>query len=153
MHRKTTTAALLVTVAVSALSGCVTVQRPATPGPLPDTTPSRLTAAGPDGSAQPRMVQAPAREALEMAGPSRHPHRTEPAAPHRADPAPPAAHRPPAPPAHPRQEPTRRRPPADVPAVPHPARGAEDLCALGRKYGGWRRDSPESLICERAYGR
>ncbi|MFJ2725737.1 hypothetical protein [Streptomyces collinus] len=154
MHRTTTTAALLVTVAVSALSGCVTVQRPATPGPLPDTAPSRLTAAQPDGSAQPRVVQAPAREALEMAGPSRHPHRTAPAAPHRAEPAPPAAHRPPAPPTHPRPRPEpAHRPPAEPPNVSRPARGAEDLCALGRKYGGWRGDSPESVICERTYGR
>lgn len=32
-------------------------------------------------------------------------------------------------------------------------RGNPDLCALGRTYGGWRADSPESAICEQAYGR
>ncbi|MFF0200106.1 hypothetical protein [Streptomyces sp. NPDC005017] len=28
-----------------------------------------------------------------------------------------------------------------------------DVCALGRKYGGWRADSPEARVCEQAYGR
>jgi hypothetical protein len=27
------------------------------------------------------------------------------------------------------------------------------VCALGKQYGGWRKDSPEAVICERAYGR
>jgi hypothetical protein len=29
----------------------------------------------------------------------------------------------------------------------------QDVCALGRKYGGWKADSPESVICKGAYGR
>jgi hypothetical protein len=28
-----------------------------------------------------------------------------------------------------------------------------DVCALGRKYGGWKPDSPEAVICKGAYGR
>ncbi|MFJ6833946.1 hypothetical protein [Streptomyces sp. NPDC091209] len=27
-----------------------------------------------------------------------------------------------------------------------------DVCALGRKYGGWNVDSPASVICGRTYG-
>ncbi|MFF7976434.1 hypothetical protein [Streptomyces sp. NPDC007905] len=153
MHRTTTTAALLVTVAVSALSGCVTVQHSATPGPPPDTAPSQPTAPRPEGRAQPRVVQAPAREALEMAGPSGNPHHTAPAAPHRAPAPPPAGHRPAAPPARSRPHADRpRRPRVDVPDVARPAPKAPDVCALGKEYGGWRGDSPEAAICEQAYG-
>ncbi|WP_432019960.1 hypothetical protein [Streptomyces sp. 1222.5] len=153
MHRSTTTAALLVSVAVSALSGCMTVERQAAPGPPPDTAPARPTAARPERGAEPRVVQAPAQEALEMVGPSRHPAHSAPRAPHSA--APPVAHRAPAPPA---PEPERRQPErrrntgADVPDVSQPVPKAPDVCALGERYGGWRGDSPESVICERAYG-
>jgi hypothetical protein len=31
-------------------------------------------------------------------------------------------------------------------------RGNDDVCALGKKYGGWRSDSPEAVICDRTYG-
>ena len=31
--------------------------------------------------------------------------------------------------------------------------GSSDVCALGKKYGGWRPDSPESKICDQTYGR
>ncbi|MFE1314580.1 hypothetical protein [Streptomyces sp. NPDC058755] len=155
MHRTTTTAALLVTVAVSALSGCVTVSRPATPAPPPDTAPSQPSAPRPDGRADPRVVQAPAREALEMVGPSKHRHPARStAAPHRAPTAPSATHRPSAPPAHPRTHPRAdhpRKPRADVPDVSQPASKAPDVCALGKQYGGWRRDSPEAVICEQTY--
>ncbi|MEJ8668449.1 hypothetical protein WKI71_07455 [Streptomyces sp. MS1.AVA.1] len=27
-----------------------------------------------------------------------------------------------------------------------------NVCALGKQYGGWRADSPESRICEQTYG-
>lgn len=27
-----------------------------------------------------------------------------------------------------------------------------DVCALGRRYGGWRPGSPEAAICGRVYG-
>ncbi|MBL1083001.1 hypothetical protein JK359_13580 [Streptomyces actinomycinicus] len=156
MHRTTTTAALLVTVAVSALSGCVTVQRPAVPEPQPDSAPSQPTAPRPEGGAQPRVVQAPVREALEMAVPSRRPGPSTPSARHRPPATPEATHRRPAPAEAPRPAPRpgpTGRPvtdtPGPVPAVP----GAPDVCALGRTYGGWHQDSPEARICAQAYGR
>lgn len=152
VHRTTTTATLLVTVAVSALTGCVTIQRP------PASVPPRPSSAHPDGDAGPQIVQAPAREALEMIGPSRraepkprnHQHRTPTAtaAPAERRPAPRPSERP-----HPRATPPaaepQRQPRVDIPDL---TKGT-DLCALGRQYGGWRADSPEAAICEQTYGR
>ncbi|WP_240529672.1 hypothetical protein [Streptomyces mangrovisoli] len=157
MHRTTTTATLLVTVAVSALAGCVTVQRPT--AAVPSQAPSRPSAPRPDGSADPQIVQAPAREALEMAGPSRRPSaRPTQAVTARAAPAPAAApvHHAPAPRA---DFDPRPRPPAPrhhrslLPGVDAPAGGSPDVCALGRRFGGWSADSAEATICERTYGR
>ncbi|WP_405672758.1 hypothetical protein [Streptomyces sp. NBC_01530] len=158
MQRTTTTAILLVTVAVSALTGCVTVQRPPAPGP--PTTPSLPSASHTADAAEPQIVQAPAREALEMIGPSR---RAEPRAPER--------HGPPATaPATARQQPVPRPPRHSRPRVAHPDSGHQrqprveapdtggpvtkgtDMCALGRQYGGWRAGSPEAIICEQTYG-
>ncbi|MFC3578231.1 hypothetical protein ACFOZ0_34240 [Streptomyces yaanensis] len=152
MHRTTTTATLLVTVAVSALTGCVTVQRPTAPGPPP--APPLPAAPHPDGSAQSRVVQAPAREALEMVRPSQHPSPAP--TPHRP-PLPTTAatagtpHRPPAAPrpGHARPAPHSEAPPAVSEAIPKNA----DVCALGRRYGGWQPDSPEARICGSTYGR
>jgi hypothetical protein len=157
VHRTTTTAALLVTVAVSALSGCTRVDGPATPAPPTDTVPSQPTAPRPDGSARPRVVQAPAREALGMVGPSRHPEHTATPVPRRPAAAPAAGHRPPhappAPAAPARPHPDHpRRSHIDVPEAPRPVPKAPDVCTLGRKYGGWRGDSPEAVICRQAYG-
>ncbi|MET9101972.1 hypothetical protein [Streptomyces antibioticus] len=156
MQRTTTTATLLVTVAVSALTGCVTVQAPA--GPAPGAAvPSRAPVPRPDGRAGTRVVQAPAREALEMTGtgPSRGPERSAaPAAPAERQQVAPARPRP-APP-RPLPRPTRpepRRPAAPRAEVPSVPRGGADVCALGRKYGGWKGDSPESTICDQTYGR
>ncbi|MGW2516283.1 hypothetical protein ACWC09_04475 [Streptomyces sp. NPDC001617] len=161
MHRTTTTATLLVTVAVSALTGCVTVQRQPVPG-SPPTAPSQLSAPRPDGEEEPQIMQAPAREALEMIGPSR---RAEAGTPkqHRAAAGVPApAERPAAPRSHPRPHPRAphpehrhpQRPRVDIPdgtkSVP---KSAKDVCALGRHYGGWKAESPESVICKQAYGR
>ncbi|MDQ0954132.1 hypothetical protein QFZ24_008055 [Streptomyces phaeochromogenes] len=155
MHRTATTATLLVTVAVSAVSGCVTVQRPLAPGapsgPAPAAEPR------PDGRAEPQIVQAPAREALEMIGPSRRPsapapapRRTAPSAP-AAAPAAPPRRAPADPPRHP--EPQR----AEHPAVPRQPRATApvgtDVCALGRQYGGWNPDSTQATICKDVYGR
>lgn len=160
VHRTTTTATLLVTVAVSALSGCVTVQRP--PAPAPPAAPSQASVPRPDGSAEPQVVQAPAREALELIDPS---HRPKPATqpPHRA-PAPPprAAQAPvavprshPHPHPHPHTKPRHpRQPSADIPdVVKSVPKNTSDVCALGRKYGGWQSDSPQSIICGQTYGR
>ncbi|WP_307824897.1 hypothetical protein [Streptomyces sp. M2CJ-2] len=129
---------------------------------------SHPAAPHPDGRARPQVVQAPAREALEMIAPSRPTepppspsHRTTPAAPspapertapsdvrdRRTVPALPAAGRT-APP---------RRPAPDASeaseAVRREVREQADVCALGRKYGRWQADSPQSAICEQAYGR
>ncbi|MFE7173341.1 hypothetical protein [Streptomyces sp. NPDC057616] len=157
MHRSTTTATLLVTVAVSALTGCVTVPRAPAPGPTPG--PPRPSAPHPDGAAGPRVVQAPAREALEMVGPTRSAAPAAPTAPERHEPPratapaqPPAVPRPHRQPSSPRAaHPTAgsgRQPHVDLPDL----RGGTDVCALGRQYGGWREDSPESVICEQTYG-
>ncbi|MEU5088607.1 hypothetical protein [Streptomyces sp. NPDC021356] len=170
VHRTTTAATLLITVAVSALTGCVTVQRsPSGPGAASSAVPAPRA----EGSAGPRAVQAPAREALERAGSSDSPRpatRTRPAAvpepaahPHApAAPGPPARHPHPAPhsparPAH-RPVPAPPRPPAShrtgAPA-PHrpPVPAAPGVCALGKQYGGWRPNSPEARICGQTYGR
>ncbi|WP_229870603.1 hypothetical protein [Streptomyces phaeofaciens] len=159
----TTTATLLVTVAVSALAGCVTVQRPALPAPAA-AVPSQVSVPRPDGRSGTQVVQAPAREALEMVGPSRKPERPAPAPRRRQAPAAAPAERPPssAPrprPSHPHPRPAhpdaRRHtaPYAEIPDVEEEVRRDADVCALGRKYGGWQGDSPEATICDRAYGR
>ncbi|MEU6140892.1 hypothetical protein ABZ848_11080 [Streptomyces sp. NPDC047081] len=160
MHRTTTTATLLVTVAVSALSGCVTVQRPsAPPGPAP-AAPSQPSAPRPDGQSDPQIVQAPAREALEMMGPSKS---AEPRKPKRHGPttdAPAPAAPQPAPRSHPHprkphpQPRHQTQPKIEIPDVTKSVpKSQSDVCALGKKYGGWKADSPESVICKQAYGR
>ncbi|GGW44956.1 lipoprotein [Streptomyces lucensis JCM 4490] len=153
MHRSTTTAALLVTVTLSALSGCMTVAGSAVPGSPPDTAPSRPSAPRPDGSGRPRVVQAPAREALELAGPSQPQQPAAPAAPDRAAGAPPQANRqPPAPPRARSYPNSPRRSHVGVPDFAQPGAKAPDVCAIGKQYGGWGVGSPESLICGQAYG-
>ncbi|MFG2343081.1 hypothetical protein [Streptomyces phaeochromogenes] len=155
MHRTATTATLLVTVAVTAVSGCVTVQRPLAPGA--PSAPPPASEPHPDGRAEPQIVQAPAREALEMIGPSRRPsapastpRRTAPSAPAAAPAAPPRRAA-----ADPPRHPEPRRP--ERPAVPRQPRAtapaAADVCALGRQYGGWNPDSPQATICKDVYGR
>ncbi|MFF0139766.1 hypothetical protein ACFYRN_25340 [Streptomyces sp. NPDC005227] len=155
MHRTTTTATLLVTVAVTALSGCMTVQRPPASGP--PTAPSGSAVPQPGGRAEPQIVQAPAREALERVGPSKEPRpaaspRQRAAPPPAAAPVAPARPRPhhprPAPPAAPRHSAPRATVPRVSPDVPRNT----DVCALGRTYGGWKADSPEAVICSGTYG-
>ncbi|MFF5883034.1 hypothetical protein [Streptomyces sp. NPDC012589] len=158
MHRTTTTATLLLTVAVSALAGCVTVPPPAAPGP--PAAPSGVPAPRPDGVVRTPVVQAPAREALEMIGPSR-PARPSATPPSRS--APPAPDRPLPPPGHGSASRPERPAPADdgrppgtaePPARPGPALGeGTDVCALGQTYGRWDPDSPQAAICREVYGR
>ncbi|MFK4101638.1 hypothetical protein ACI2L1_16460 [Streptomyces sp. NPDC019531] len=167
-------------MAVSALSGCVTIQRPPLSGPPPSTAPSQLPGprdARPDGQAEPEIVQAPAQEALSMIDPSRsskpsgtaprgtgsgasaapgqqqngQPAHTRPAHPeHPAHPAPPEQRHPDV--RHPRQP--RVEIPDVAKSVPKSVpKDARDVCALGKKYGRWRADSPEAVICDQAYGR
>ncbi|MFP3989897.1 hypothetical protein U9R90_20980 [Streptomyces sp. E11-3] len=177
MHRTTTTAALLVTVAASAVSGCVTVERP--PGartPSPTATPHSVPHAR--HGTEPREVQAPAREALEMIAPaqraspdapptsaaSKRPAPTEPAPRGRA--ARPDAEAPsntpgskvrPPRPSHAPDAPGRPDTPPGLDLSRGPVPGSEQswagLCALGERYGGWPADSPEARICRKAHGR
>ncbi len=119
-------------------------------------------------------MQAPAREALQLIEEASH--RPEPAA-SASRPAAPAA----APPAHGTSlpghhdvRPRPARPERPEPAARPPQRShtglpdvsssvrqdvgksvpnSSDVCALGRRYGGWRADSPEATICRDTYGR
>ncbi|MET8571129.1 hypothetical protein [Streptomyces sp. NPDC004783] len=147
------------TVAVSALAGCTTVQPPPAPGPAAGAAHS--SAPRPDGGAE-RLVRSPARDALDLIGPSRVPDRARrapsPSAPSKpsARPAPPAARPEPAPRPKAPGGRTGPGPRVTVPAVPPAARGigpTTDVCSLGERYGGWRPGSREAVICERAYGR
>ncbi|MEU9916538.1 hypothetical protein [Streptomyces sp. NPDC051001] len=159
MHRTTTTATLLVTVAVSALSGCVTVQHPSV-APGPPVAPSQPAAPRPDGRAEPQVVQAPAQEALQLIESTRRSRRNAPPpkeAPPAAAPAPgqqaPRSH-PHARPAHPQPaRPEAPRPRVEIPDVATQVPKHPDICKLGKQYGGWRKDSPEAMLCEGAYGR
>ncbi|MFG2503614.1 hypothetical protein ACGFSB_36055 [Streptomyces sp. NPDC048441] len=153
MHRTTTAATLLVSLAVTAVSGCMSVERHPAPGPSAASAPP--PAPRPDGSTRPHVVEAPAHEALELIGPPRSP---TPRATGTATAAPagsPRSARPeqrerPGPPPHRHG----RRPEAlDPPAVPTGVPTNADICALGKQYGGWHPDSPESAICQDTYGR
>ncbi|MGW0613855.1 hypothetical protein [Streptomyces sp. NPDC002788] len=172
MHRTTTTATLLVTVAFSALSGCTTVQHP--PVPHSSTAPSRPSVPQPEGQSETQIVQAPAREALQFI---ELPRRPEPAtsAPRPTPPSAAAsAERGRSPsgarearprPARPeRLRPAPRGPQRPRPGLPDVSESVRqdvrqrvpdstDVCALGRRYGGWRADSPEATICRDAYRR
>ncbi|MFF1544575.1 hypothetical protein [Streptomyces sp. NPDC058291] len=156
MHRTTTTATLLVTVAFTALSGCVTVQRPPVPGPA--AAPSEASVPQPDGRAGTQIVQAPVREALEMAEPSREGKRPG-AVRRRGTAEEPPAGGPPSSGSRPQGRPARpqgrgdAQPRVDIQDVQDAVRGKADVCALGRKYGAWQGDSPEAAVCEQAYGR
>ncbi|MGW2212691.1 hypothetical protein [Streptomyces sp. NPDC001781] len=93
------------------------------------------------------MDQEPGQEALERTGPSPRagePHRPVPAAV-------PESRRTPAAPAPRPVYPERQR--TEPPRVPRAVPRIPNVCALGKKYGGWPRNSPQSAICERAYGR
>ncbi len=105
-------------------------------------------------------MQSPAREALTLIGPSRRPDPT-PSTAHAMSPAaPPPGHEPPPrrphPQAHRPGADAPKRPPVKIPDAQEPIRPEApknaDMCALGRKYGGWPADSQESRICEQTYG-
>ncbi|MES9620861.1 hypothetical protein ACPCBX_10250 [Streptomyces tuirus] len=173
MHRTTTTATLLVTVAVSALSGCTTVPHPS--APAPPAAPSRPSAPQPEGEAETQIVQAPAREALQLMEEASHRPKPPASAPRPA--TTPAAVSPDhgtSRPGHPDARPRPARPERPEPAPRSPQRSqsrppdvsesvrqdvhrsvpdSADVCALGRRYGGWRADSPEATICRDTYGR
>ncbi|UUU35381.1 hypothetical protein JIX56_39060 [Streptomyces sp. CA-210063] len=165
MHRPTTTATLLVTVAVSALTGCVTAPHP--PPSQVSSVPSRPSEPRPDGTTETQIVQAPAREALELITPPREPTPSASTAPKPAASALATTPTPTPPPRPPRDErpgpPERHGPPprshahVDVPPLPdtippEPPQNS-DVCALGHRYGGWGKDTPQAAICKDVYGR
>ncbi|MFJ2744633.1 hypothetical protein ACIO3O_33830 [Streptomyces sp. NPDC087440] len=165
-----TAATLLVGVAVSAVSGCVSTdagppgppaaQSPAAQQPRPPQLPHLIG----NGGNPEELVEAPVHEVLEAAllpserapepaaappAPREPRHRTaadepQPPPPTRRAAAPqtPAPHRP-----APRQQPERAQP-----ALPKLPASAADVCALGTGYGGWKPNSPEARICREAYG-
>ncbi|MFF7449536.1 MULTISPECIES: hypothetical protein [unclassified Streptomyces] len=148
-------------MAVSALSGCVTVQHPSV-APGPPVAPTQPSAPRPDGRAEPQVVQAPAQEALQLIESSRKSRRGTPAPTQ----APPSAAAPeqPAPRSQPHPRPDRpqdrrpevprpERPRVELPDVAEQMPKNPDVCKLGKQYGAWRKGSPEAVICERTYGR
>ncbi|GGP67125.1 MULTISPECIES: hypothetical protein [Streptomyces] len=160
MQRTRITAKLLVGLAVTAVSGCVSVA----PGTVPSAPHPGPGATGPAQDVAPQIVQPPGREGLEaVPDPSRPPpDRPSSPAPPAADSAaapggrPAGAARPPE-----RADPPQRRAPGrtpgipsvTVPAVPRVPDGGADVCALGRGYGGWPAGSPQARICSETYGR
>ncbi|MEI5527632.1 hypothetical protein WB401_38850 [Streptomyces brasiliscabiei] len=170
MHRPTTTATLLVTVAVSALTGCVTAQHP--PSQETSPVPSRPSEPRPDGTTRTQIVEAPAREALELIGPPREsasgssakPRPAAPTASAATAPTPTPTAPPPPPPRNERRQPPERhgpppvaRPDVEIPPLPRTVPSAppknSDVCALGHRYGGWGKDTPQAAICKDVYGR
>ncbi|MFD9907277.1 hypothetical protein [Streptomyces sp. NPDC059063] len=174
MQRTTTTAVLLASVAVAAVSGCVSVERP---GAAQGTGAAQGSESASPASPAPRSAgrtpsdatQAPARERLQWpepvgghlreASPTPGGAGSGPSAPPRAaaddatgsvrDGAAGSVR-----PKRPHPAPQRHRPKPKPPQGPPPhARGHVDLCALGRQHGRWRRDSPEAVICQEVYGR
>ncbi|MCX4651033.1 hypothetical protein OG249_03810 [Streptomyces microflavus] len=151
MQRTRFTTRLLVGLAVTAVSGCVSVEPQAGPRQPPESS-------RPVQDVFPQVVQEPGREALEtIVEPSPSPGRPASPAPRQAGRAAP----PPAPrPAERASPPPRRTPPRQVPhippgvlpSLPQTRGGVHDVCALGRGYGGWHAGSRESRICEETYG-
>ncbi|MFD5193350.1 hypothetical protein ACFWMU_35505 [Streptomyces sp. NPDC058357] len=155
MQRTRITVSLLVGMAVTTLSGCVSVQPRADVPPRPRTS-------GPTQDLSPQIVLPPVHDSLG-AVPTPEPSAS---ASHRTDGAPPDTRR--SVPRAPRQQQQRQQqrypaatrprphhaPPAvtvPVPAPPPPVAGT-DICALGRGYGHWPAGSPQSRICDDTYG-
>jgi hypothetical protein len=141
---------LLVGVAVTAVSGCVSVEpqpglapRPATSRPVQDLAP--------------QIIRPPVRDTLEAlpdpksseavsgpaAGAPSETRRRAPRAPQQRQHPGVTGHWP----GH-----APRAVPAPVPALPSSPATGTDVCALGRGYGGWPAGSPQSRICEDTYG-
>lgn len=152
--RHVTEKVLLVGVAVSAFSGCMTVPGSSTPGG--DTRPGSASESPGKSAASPKAAKPSPREGGSRPDPDRtRPDRRQ------TDAAPGAAEPPPAPEraAEPAPAPA---PPGQLPEVggggkapevrlPAP-REAPDLCGLGRQFGQWTPDSAEARICQQNYG-
>ncbi|WP_406379835.1 hypothetical protein [Streptomyces sp. NBC_01618] len=147
MQRTRITVKLLVCVAVTTLSGCVSVT------PQPDVPP-RPRNSSPARDLAPQIARPPVHDSLEAVPvPAPSAAASTPAG------APPdtgrAAARTPRQRNSPGAARPRHAPPAvtaPVPALPAPVAGT-DVCALGRGYGHWPAGSPQSRICENTYGR
>ncbi|MEU8893155.1 hypothetical protein [Streptomyces sp. NPDC048442] len=167
-----TAATLLVGMAVSAVSGCVsTPSGPAgTPAahqqsPAPQHPP--LPHLVGNGGQPEQLIEAPVHEVLEAAMPPSE-RAPEPGAEPRPKPAekqgtpqapqaqPPRAERPARRDAAPEPAPPRHRAPHrktdSLPALPEIPPSAADVCALGKGYGGWSPNSPQARICRETYG-
>ncbi|MFJ8931172.1 hypothetical protein ACIRLA_31790 [Streptomyces sp. NPDC102364] len=160
MPRTPSSTTILLTAAAAALaataSGCVSVR--ATPTTPKTHSPSASTQEPrPEGHADHPVVQAPAREALErlkQSAPQRTPARRPEQPQQAAAPTPPRT----APKATPAPRLTTAPEPRTAPELRHvkkvPKAPAQktNVCALGRRYGGWDPDSPQSVICRDTYG-
>ncbi|MDX3061076.1 MULTISPECIES: hypothetical protein [Streptomyces] len=149
MHRTGITATLLVGIAVTAVSGCVSVEPPRkTVAPRPGTS-------RPAQDVAPQIMQPPARDSLEaLPDPAASASAADVAASTRKD-VPPAP-RPRARADVPQPQVPRlpsRIPAAVQPAAPGGSVSGEDVCALGRGFGRWPAGSPQSTICDATYGR
>lgn len=141
---------LLVGVAVTAVSGCVSVE------PQPGLAPRPQTSR-PVQDLAPQIVRPPVRDTLEAlpdpkpseaaSGPAvgapSETRRSAPRAPQQGQ--------------HPGvigrwRAHAPRAVPAPVPGLPSSPATGSDVCALGRGYGGWPAGSPQSRICEDTYG-
>ncbi|OAH15510.1 hypothetical protein STSP_11120 [Streptomyces jeddahensis] len=145
---------MMAATAVPALSGCVTVERSSAPRLQPSTAPSPLASPAPKSGekAEPQIVQAPAREALELiessrrASPPSGPHTSGPASPR---PAPRRSHHHPEPSTRPKVPRFQPRPAQPLPDH----HSGMDFCDLGREYGRWQPNSPQEAACRDMYGR
>ncbi|MFF8916940.1 hypothetical protein ACF08M_27385 [Streptomyces sp. NPDC015032] len=151
---------LLVGVAVTTLSGCVSVTPQPDVPPLPGNS-------SPAQDLAPQIARPPVHDSLEAVpapGPSASasaPTAGTPADTGRAAAlAPRQGNHPGAARPRPRHAPplvTVPAPAVPAPAVPAPAAPAPvtgtDVCALGRGYGHWPAGSPQSRICDNTYGR
>ncbi|WUT65200.1 hypothetical protein OG257_32720 [Streptomyces sp. NBC_00683] len=151
MHRIRITATLLVGIAVTAVSGCVSVE------PSKRTVAPRSGAGRPVQDVAPQIVQPPVRDSLEaLPGPVTSVRAVSPGAPSPARRTAPRAPRQYEPAGTPGVRTPRRVsavPPAALPAVPGSVVTGSDVCRLGRGYGRWPAGSPQSLICDETYGR
>ncbi|MFJ7627453.1 hypothetical protein ACIQZN_13250 [Streptomyces sp. NPDC097595] len=144
---------LLVCLTVAALSGCVSVQ----PHPA---APPRPGVSRPAHDLAPQTAGPPVHDTLEAVPKAKPSRAAPPSAAHTTSPGRPAA-RPGAPrlplprrpvPAPDLPLPRRIAPPGPAPVLPAPG-GGSGVCDLGRGYGHWPAGSPQSRICDRAYGR
>ncbi|MFB6716461.1 MULTISPECIES: hypothetical protein [unclassified Streptomyces] len=147
MQRTRITVKLLVGVAVTTLSGCVSV------APQADA-PARPGNSRPGQDLAPQIMPPPAHDRLEaVPGPRASVSASAPTTGTSPDTRRAAPHEP-RQRNHPEAARPRHAPPAvtaPAPALPAPVSGT-DVCALGRGYGHWPTGSPQSRICENTYG-